>query len=91
MRRFIRILIRSYQLTLSPLLQAVGGPGSGCRFEPSCSHYFLLAVETHGPWRGSWLGLKRIGRCHPWGGSGHDPVPTACPRVAFQERVDRCA
>jgi len=75
MRGLIRILIRLYQWTFSPVLAALGGPGSGCRFEPSCSEYFLRAVETHGPLRGSWLGLKRIGRCHPWGGSGHDPVP----------------
>lgn len=81
MRGLIRILIRAYQLTLSPLLCAFGGPGSGCRFEPSCSEYFLQAVEMHGALRGSWLGLKRIGRCHPWGGSGHDPVPA----------IDRCA
>jgi len=75
MRGLIRILIRLYQWTLSPVLAALGGPGSGCRFEPSCSEYFLQAVETHGALRGSWLGLKRIGRCHPWGDSGHDPVP----------------
>ena len=81
MRGLIRICIRIYQITLSPLLVAIGGPGSGCRFQPTCSEYFLQAVETHGAWRGSWLGLKRIGRCHPWGGSGYDPVPVA----------DRCA
>jgi len=81
MRRLIRIFIRVYQLTLSPLLALLGGPGSGCRFEPSCSEYFLQAVETHGSLRGSWLGLKRIARCHPWGGSGNDPVPA----------IDRCA
>jgi len=81
MRGLIRILIRSYQLTLSPLLAALGGLGSGCRFQPTCSEYFLQAVEKHGAFRGSWLGLKRIGRCHPWGDWGHDPVPAA----------DRCA
>jgi putative membrane protein insertion efficiency factor len=77
MRGLIRICIRIYQITLSPLLVAIGGPGSGCRFQPTCSEYLLQAVETHGALRGSWLGLKRIGRCHPWGGSGHDPVPVA--------------
>jgi len=77
MRGLIRICIRIYQITLSPLLVAIGGPGAGCRFQPTCSEYFLQAVETHGALRGSWLGLKRIGRCHPWGGSGHDPVPVA--------------
>lgn len=70
-------LIRGYQLLISPLLRAVGGSGVGCRFEPSCSAYFLEAVRRHGAWRGSVLGFKRLGRCHPWGGSGLDPVPPA--------------
>ena len=46
-----------------------------CRYQPTCSHYALGAVERHGARRGGWLALKRIGRCHPWGGSGWDPVP----------------
>jgi len=71
----IRVLIRCYQRVLSPLLKVVAGPGAGCRFEPTCSHYFLQAVELHGPGRGSWLGICRIFRCQPWGGSGYDPVP----------------
>lgn len=72
----IRIVIRGYKLLISPILTFLtGGPGSGCRYEPSCSLYFLEACETHGVRRGSWLGLKRIGRCHPWGGQGFDPVP----------------
>jgi uncharacterized protein len=71
----IRLLIRAYQALVSPLLSWLGGPGSGCRFEPSCSQFFLEAVEAHGPARGSWLGVKRICRCHPWGGCGCDPVP----------------
>lgn len=48
--------------------------GGQCRYVPSCSQYMLDAIAKHGPWRGAWLGLKRIGRCHPWGGSGHDPA-----------------
>ena len=71
----LRILIRLYKWTLSPLLSLLGGPATGCRFEPTCSAYFLEAVETHGFARGSWLGLKRLLRCAPWGGSGLDPVP----------------
>lgn len=71
----IRILIRFYQKCLNPILKAIGGPATGCRFQPTCSHYFLEAVECHGPWRGSWLGICRIFRCHPWGGCGYDPVP----------------
>ncbi len=73
----IRLLIRFYQRILNPLLKAATGPGMGCRFTPTCSNYFLQAVETHGPLRGSWMGICRIFRCHPWGGSGYDPVPSA--------------
>jgi putative membrane protein insertion efficiency factor len=73
MRLLIRILVRLYQFTLSPLLVAIAG--SGCRFHPTCSQYFLESVEINGPGKGTWLGLKRIARCHPWGPAGHDPVP----------------
>ncbi|MEM9353759.1 MAG: membrane protein insertion efficiency factor YidD [Planctomycetota bacterium] len=59
--------VRCYQWTLSPIV------GRQCRFEPTCSEYFIGAVRRYGPLRGSWRGLKRIGRCHPWGGSGYDP------------------
>ena len=62
-------LVRGYQLLLRPLLPPA------CRFEPSCSRYAIDAVERHGALRGSWLAARRVGRCHPWGGSGHDPVP----------------
>ena len=75
MALLLRCLIRLYQWTFSPLLAWLGGPGSGCRFYPTCSDYFLQALEKHGAWRGSWLGLKRLARCHPWGGKGQDPVP----------------
>ena len=75
MLTLVRFFIRAYQCTLSPILSAIGGPGSGCRFEPTCSAYFLQAIETHGIIAGSWLGLRRLARCHPWGGHGHDPVP----------------
>jgi putative membrane protein insertion efficiency factor len=71
----LRICIRAYQWTLSPFLAWLGGPATGCRFHPTCSVYFLEAVERHGLLRGSWLGLKRIVRCQPWGGQGNDPVP----------------
>jgi len=67
-------LLRFYRWAISPLLTMVAG-GTICRFEPSCSAYAMEAVKTHGALRGSWLTLRRLGRCHPWGGCGHDPVP----------------
>ena len=73
----IRLFIRGYKLFVSPVLHWLAGPGAGCRYEPFCSQYFLEACEVHGVLRGSWLGVKRIARCHPWGGQGFDPVPPA--------------
>ncbi len=61
--------IRLYQRTLSPLL------GQSCRFDPTCSTYAYDSIRLHGAMRGSWLALKRVGRCNPWGGLGLDPVP----------------
>ncbi|MFZ4768171.1 MAG: membrane protein insertion efficiency factor YidD [Roseimicrobium sp.] len=75
MKTLVRLAIRGYQRFLSPAIHAIGGPGSGCRFTPTCSEYFLNAVERYGVGKGSWLGVRRLARCHPWGGSGHDPVP----------------
>ncbi|WP_276360819.1 membrane protein insertion efficiency factor YidD [Daejeonella sp. H1SJ63] len=66
---FFLFLIRIYQYLISPML------GQSCRFNPTCSHYGIQAIHKHGPFKGGWLTLKRIGRCHPWGGHGHDPVP----------------
>ncbi|MGH8250131.1 MAG: membrane protein insertion efficiency factor YidD [Steroidobacteraceae bacterium] len=71
MKRLLQLPIRLYRFLLSPML------GTVCRYHPSCSAYALEAIETHGAVSGSWLALKRIGRCHPWGGRGHDPVPEA--------------
>ena len=59
-------LVRGYQLLLRPILPPA------CRFHPSCSEYFILAVRKHGPLRGAWKGLCRIGRCHPWNAGGID-------------------
>jgi len=70
-------LIRLYQTAVSPLLAAVLGPSARCRFAPSCSQYAREAVCRHGAMLGCWLALRRLGRCHPWGESGHDPVPEA--------------
>jgi len=70
-------LIRIYQRAASPVLQVVCGPGCGCRFEPTCSEYFIQALRGHGLLKGLGLGIGRIARCHPWGGCGYDPVPSA--------------
>ncbi|MBN2344919.1 MAG: membrane protein insertion efficiency factor YidD [Candidatus Aminicenantes bacterium] len=69
MKRVLLLLIRGYQLTLSPLL------GRHCRFLPTCSQYALEAVTRFGALRGAWLALRRILRCHPFHAGGHDPVP----------------
>jgi hypothetical protein len=62
-------LIRIYQYLISPLLP------NACRYTPTCSHYTVEALKNHGLLKGGWLSLKRIARCHPWGGKGFDPVP----------------
>ncbi len=67
--------LRAYRVTLSPVLGALAGPGAGCRFDPTCSVYAIEAIRRHGAWRGTGLALRRLARCHPWGGCGHDPVP----------------
>lgn len=62
-------LIRLYQITLSPWL------GGACRYTPTCSNYGIQALEKYGALKGSWLTIKRVVSCNPWGGSGYDPVP----------------
>ena len=64
------LLIRGYQLIISPLL------GSNCRFMPTCSEYAMESLRSHGLIKGSYLTIKRIGKCHPWSGHGYDPIPT---------------
>ena len=73
-------LIRLYQLILSPIL------GPRCRFQPTCSSYAIDAIKIHGGLKGSWLAIKRIARCHPWGGHGYDPVPVSS--VAEDDKTD---
>jgi hypothetical protein len=67
----LRAAVRGYQLLVSPLLPPA------CRFLPTCSEYAAEAIERHGAWRGIILASLRLARCHPWGGSGYDPVPEA--------------
>ena len=69
MKKIIILIIKTYQITLSPLL------GSNCRFHPTCSKYTIQAVNEHGVYRGLILGVKRISKCHPLGPKGYDPVP----------------
>ena len=69
MRNVLVSLIKLYRMLLSPYL------GQQCRFTPSCSRYAMEALQRHGAIKGTWLSVKRLARCHPWGGSGHDPVP----------------
>lgn len=71
-----RLLIRAYRYCISPLMMP------RCRFLPTCSSYAEEAIAAHGLGAGGWLALKRICRCHPWGGSGYDPVPEARPEGA---------
>jgi uncharacterized protein len=75
-RRFAHVLIRAYQLSLSALI------GRQCRYLPTCSEYADEAIARHGLWAGSFMGLARLCRCHPWGGSGFDPVPSKLPQNA---------
>jgi putative membrane protein insertion efficiency factor len=71
MTRLLLLLVRGYQLFISPLL------GPRCRFYPSCSAYAVTALQTHGALRGSWLAVRRLGRCHPWNPGGVDHGPPA--------------
>lgn len=75
MKFLLLLLVRLYQIVVSRPLHILAGPGSGCRFTPTCSQYFLEAVQLHGAWKGGLLGIRRLLRCHPWGPCGHDPVP----------------
>jgi putative membrane protein insertion efficiency factor len=71
--------VDGYRLLAAPVKVLLGAQGGICRFTPSCSHYFQQAVCEHGAVHGSALGLRRIFRCHPWGGEGPDPVPRRLP------------
>lgn len=75
MRNVLTLVIRTYQLLLSPFL------GNHCRFYPSCSQYAIEAIEEHGPLRGAWLALRRVLRCHPWRPGGVDPVPKVTKKI----------
>jgi putative membrane protein insertion efficiency factor len=82
MRQLLLLLIRAYQLVLSPLL------GPVCRFEPSCSRYAAACIDGHGALHGSWLAIRRVCRCHPFHPGGYDPPP---PPEGRRERALRGA
>lgn len=69
LKQMLILPIRFYQYCISPLFPAA------CRYTPTCSSYAIEAIKKHGPIKGTWLAIRRICRCHPWGGSGYDPVP----------------
>lgn len=70
----IALPVRLYRLLGSPWV------GHNCRYQPTCSAYALEALEKHGAFKGTWLAARRIGRCHPWGSDGYDPVPAPAPK-----------
>lgn len=79
------LAIRLYRWTVSPVLVFLFGPTGGCRFTPSCSQYAIDALRSRGARAGGWLAVKRICRCHPWGGCGHDPAPEKEFRIQNSE------
>ena len=77
-QQILILAVKFYRWVLSPAKTALFGPFGRCRFEPSCSAYALEALQTHGAMKGSWLAVRRLCRCHPWGDFGPDPVPPKC-------------
>jgi len=82
------LLVQTYRWAVSPALAVLFGPACGCRFTPTCSAYALEALQSHGALRGSMLAGRRLCRCHPWGGNGHDPVPrSASPTPCLKSAI----
>jgi putative membrane protein insertion efficiency factor len=75
MTKLLIILIRMYQVALSPFF------GQQCRFAPTCSYYAIESIQVHGPIKGFFLTIKRLSHCHPWHIGGHDPVPKSCCNI----------
>jgi len=72
--------IRVYQYAISPML------GANCRFSPTCSSYAVQAIQEWGVIKGTWMGIKRFAKCHPWGGHGYDPVPKNGANISIQDK-----
>jgi len=85
--RILTLTIRAYQLVISPAQAFLFGPAGGCRFTPTCSQYAIEAIHSRGVLTGSALAVKRICRCHPWGGCGHDPVAESRKRKAESANI----
>lgn len=83
LKKIFILPIRFYQVAISPLL------GSTCRYQPTCSHYMVQAIEEWGILRGAWMGLRRIFRCHPWGGHGYDPVPKNPKKTRHAKKTEK--
>lgn len=83
MVKFLQTVFKLYYWLISPWL------GNRCRYVPSCSEYAQQALKQHGALKGMWLTLRRILRCHPWGGHGHDPVPNIEPNPDNKISVDK--
>ncbi|NLU97396.1 membrane protein insertion efficiency factor YidD [Marinomonas sp. UCMA 3892] len=83
MKRIFILIVKGYQFLISPLL------GNNCRFYPSCSHYMIQAIERYGIFKGMYLGLKRLSKCHPWHEGGMDPVPSSCHCKDGKNRKDQ--
>jgi putative membrane protein insertion efficiency factor len=81
--------IRLYRWFISPAKVFLFGPMGRCRFTPSCSEYAIEAIKTHGAFKGGWLALKRLVRCHPWGGCGEDPVPLRESKIENQRNTPK--
>ncbi|MFK8102946.1 MAG: membrane protein insertion efficiency factor YidD [Saprospiraceae bacterium] len=83
LKKIFILPIRFYQYAISPLL------GANCRFQPTCSHYMVGAINEWGVLKGLWLGLKRIGKCHPWGPHGADPVPKKNNKKTYVKKTKK--
>jgi putative membrane protein insertion efficiency factor len=89
-RDILIFFIRIYQRLLAPMQKVVFGPSGACRFSPSCSQYTVEALQIHGVFKGGALSVRRICRCHPWGGCGYDPVPFSESRQSPKCREHDC-